>query len=258
VDAGLITDAKRAVSLTAEAKAKKLESNGNNCNEALSTEEAQMLSEGIKDQFLRQDTEGTNGTTYGTGSGNGSGNGTVQDEQELGDDATSMNFGRQTTGEFCRLSTNSSALAMSASPSSSNGVDFISLQYHKSQEEPAKVFNLVTGVRVHLPAELIISSEQAFVEGMLEFAADPPLPEGLVLDGKTGLISGTPVFPQGSVAVYVITISIKACGPGGLEIGSLPLTSCSLPLRIWDLQKFQLDKAAMDSNGRLTMLLQFC
>mmetsp|Transcript_68326 Transcript_68326/g.108422 ORF Transcript_68326/g.108422 Transcript_68326/m.108422 type:complete len:626 (-) Transcript_68326:188-2065(-) len=152
--------------------------------------------------------------------------------------------------------------AMSGQPF---GVDFIRLRYcNECSHDPSapQVLTLVAGVRVHFPAFVEITSEkQGALEENIEFVASPPLPENLELHRSTGLISGMPAQPQEAVSMHLISISIDATGPGGIPLGTLPLTSCTIALRIVDLQRYVLSAAdgiGEDGDQSVVLRLQKC
>mmetsp|Transcript_49306 Transcript_49306/g.77989 ORF Transcript_49306/g.77989 Transcript_49306/m.77989 type:complete len:545 (-) Transcript_49306:282-1916(-) len=139
--------------------------------------------------------------------------------------------------------------ASKAASQKSGNAGFISLRY-SAEEPPActassgngnesapMMLNLVAGVHVNMPAFVDIAPEkQTALHEHLVFSASPPLPEGLVLDSKTGLISGMPIKVQETPTVHDVTVSVDAFGAGGIPLMMLALTSCQVVLRIVDLQ----------------------
>mmetsp|Transcript_136817 Transcript_136817/g.249409 ORF Transcript_136817/g.249409 Transcript_136817/m.249409 type:complete len:573 (+) Transcript_136817:113-1831(+) len=95
---------------------------------------------------------------------------------------------------------------------------------------------LVVGEVAHVPARVesrMESSARKALEDAMSFSVEPPLQQGLELDPHTGLISGVPMDCQARKR-HVVTASIAATGPGGINLGLVPLASTSLLIRITD------------------------
>jgi hypothetical protein len=124
------------------------------------------------------------------------------------------------------------------------GTDFVRLRYcsqGRSDPSASKTLNLVVGVRVSIQPKVDIKAEkQGSLEDNIQFSIDPSLPEGLDFSKSSGLISGMPQRVQVVPSVHHITISIEATGPGGIPLGSVPLASCSIIVRIVDLSCYAL------------------
>lgn len=99
---------------------------------------------------------------------------------------------------------------------------------------------LLAGVRVRLAPHFGVSAEKwQSLESTVTFAAEPALPEGLLLHPRTGAILGVPQV-KGVPSWHTITACVPATCPGGISLGALPLTSCSIAIRIEDLNGFDL------------------
>jgi hypothetical protein len=146
------------------------------------------------------------------------------------------------------------------------GTEFVSLRYSakvRSNTSSPATLNLVVGVRVSIPAKIDIKGESrgSLVDSM-QFSIDPTLPEGLDLNKSTGLISGLPQRRQVVPSVHHITISIDATGPGGIPLGTVPLTSCTIVVRILDLDCYALadleERADREGCEELVLKLRRC
>jgi hypothetical protein len=108
----------------------------------------------------------------------------MQDQAEVDDE---LGWARQTTNDSIAVS------QISHASTNSSGVDFITLLYSKddSSAVDAASFTLAAGVGIHLPA--MVCTDKTSLESLIEFSAEPSLPDGLVLDARSGLISGMPL-----------------------------------------------------------------
>lgn len=125
-----------------------------------------------------------------------------------------------------------------AAESSPNAV--ISLRYLRCGPEVRQAkLTLAIGQRVHLPAWVEMHSyEHKELQNMMSFTVDPPLLRGLSLDAQNGLISGVPKEEQPR-KLHIVTASTAATGPGGINLGLVPLARTSLLVRVVDLSKCQ-------------------
>lgn len=113
-------------------------------------------------------------------------------------------------------------------------------------EEPAGYENfpdnlsLVDGVTARFEPFFCVTAEawRAF-EKDVAFVVEPPLPESLVLDPSTGVISGLLSEAQEAPSRHKITLKVAATGPGGVCLGSLPITCCSVVLRGADQEQVE-------------------
>jgi hypothetical protein len=69
----------------------------------------------------------------------------------------------------------------------------------------------------------------------IRFSAKPALPEGLLIDERTGFISGTPVSSQESKSMHTISGSIEATSTSGFHLGMVPVAACPV---LVDIQGF--------------------
>jgi len=108
------------------------------------------------------------------------------------------------------------------------------------------VLTLIAGVQTCLrPMVNYASPEgQRCLEPTLAFVVQPPLPTGLTLDAKTGIISGTPEITSSKAGVHIVTVKVPAQGYGGIALGDVPLTSCKLFMTVRPLQNFTIMKSA--------------
>ncbi|CAE8605407.1 unnamed protein product, partial [Polarella glacialis] len=97
---------------------------------------------------------------------------------------------------------------------------------------------LVAGLQTHLDAQLLFADaeSQKSLEPALSFMVQPPLPSGLSLDTKTGLISGVPERPLQGGHPCVVTAKVAAQGFGGVALGDVRLASCTLVIRVVGLR----------------------
>jgi hypothetical protein len=139
-------------------------------------------------------------------------------------------------------------------------VDYIWLTYdsYKSQSSLCQPLSLtlVAGARTHYPAHVEIAPEkQGTLEDHIRFSVKPSLPEGLTLRKSTGLITGIPQQAQDHPSLHNITISIPAMGAGGIPLGMLPLTTCTISVRVVDLRGYMLSSAVQaDEQGQQIVL----
>lgn len=143
-------------------------------------------------------------------------------------------------------------------------VDYIRLRYDRydnynpllSQPGAPTALTMVAGARTHYPAHVDIAPEkEGTLEDHIKFTVKPSLPEGLTLRKSTGLITGIPLHAQDSPSLHNVTISIPAMGAGGISLGMLPLTTCTISVRIVDLRGYMLASASeKDEQGNQIVL----
>mmetsp|Transcript_10160 Transcript_10160/g.16494 ORF Transcript_10160/g.16494 Transcript_10160/m.16494 type:complete len:208 (+) Transcript_10160:62-685(+) len=96
----------------------------------------------------------------------------------------------------------------------------------------------VAGMYVHCPACVRAPSKiKEHLDKDVKFVVQPPLPEGLTLDRRTGLISGIACHTQNASSTHLITVGVYATGKGGIRSGMLPLTTCTIDISIEDTQE---------------------
>jgi hypothetical protein len=140
-------------------------------------------------------------------------------------------------------------------------VDYIRLRYDDynpslSQPGAPTALTMVAGARTHYPAHVDIAPEkEGTLEDHIKFTVKPSLPEGLTLRKSTGLITGIPLHAQDNPSLHNITISIPAMGAGGIPLGMLPLTTCTISVRVVDLRGYMLSSAEeKDEQGNQIVL----
>jgi hypothetical protein len=140
-------------------------------------------------------------------------------------------------------------------------VDYITLTYDSYRPQSAfsqqpLSLTLVAGARTHYPAHVEIAPEkEGTLEDHIRFSVKPSLPEGLTLRKSTGLITGIPLQAQDNPSLHHITISIPAMGAGGIPLGMLPLTTCTISVRVVDLRGYMLSSAVQaDEQGQQIVL----
>lgn len=123
--------------------------------------------------------------------------------------------------------------------------------------EACQHFTFLAGVRVHIVPNLDMPAETSqSIKANMTFVAEPPLPAGLCLDRKTGVITGTPAKGQGQPSVHKIIARVPATCAGGISLGSLPLTSCVIGIQLVDLRDLELT-SVMASGGEQQLLIKF-
>jgi len=139
--------------------------------------------------------------------------------------------------------------------------DIVSIGYGKTdgRAEMQQVM-LVVGVQVALHLRMDFHSpEKAALQKHITFSVEPKLPRGMHFDTTTGLIGGTPQEKMART-IYVVTAGTPATGPGGMSLGTLPLTSTSFSLGVSDLQDYTIFFSSEDQSdsgsNRLTIQLQ--
>jgi hypothetical protein len=113
--------------------------------------------------------------------------------------------------------------------------DSISLRYAEAaqtEEHGSTALILIAGAHAHIPAQVEATNEkQETPKEHFSFTVKPPLPEGLSLCNRTGVITGRPLRAQ-ETTEHDVTISIAAkCASGGM----VALTHCPITLRVLDL-----------------------
>lgn len=109
---------------------------------------------------------------------------------------------------------------------------------------------LCAGVRACYKAQLQMAAEtrEAF-EANLNFVVEPPLPPGVSVNPKTGVITGVPSEAQEELSLHKITITIPATGPCGISLGTIPLASCKVGVRVIDLRCYHVTSALQTISG---------
>lgn len=116
-----------------------------------------------------------------------------------------------------------------------------------SEADSAPVaLTLIAGVQTCLRPKVTYASPegQRCLEPTLAFVVQPALPSGLILDAKTGIISGTPENISSKAGVHIVTVKVPAKGYGGIALGDVPLSSCKLFVTVRPLQNFTMMKSA--------------
>mmetsp|Transcript_9929 Transcript_9929/g.21064 ORF Transcript_9929/g.21064 Transcript_9929/m.21064 type:complete len:543 (+) Transcript_9929:129-1757(+) len=147
-------------------------------------------------------------------------------------------------------------LVNAASPpeSGNNQTHMVSLCYARQPGAASNALALpkvviTVGQPVHLPAWVeICEAQKHALQPSLVFAVTPTLPAGLVLDSRSGLISGVPQLEK-ERQVYSVTVSTRATGPGGIELGLVPLTTGKVSIRVAELRNFQVAWARESDSG---------
>jgi len=178
--------------------------------------------------------------------------GPTQRESEEDDKDCDRQLTQSTKASSSKSSSGSDETQTSAPKKTVGHSEFIKLRYcdFESKHGTQKPLYLVLGVRTRLDALLEITTEkEAALKEEMEFRVEPPLPEGLVLDRKTGQISGVPSKAKEAPSVHRITISVDAICPGGMSLGMLALTSCTVVFRVLDFQNCTVSPLEMHSEG---------
>jgi hypothetical protein len=98
--------------------------------------------------------------------------------------------------------------------------------------------SFVAGMHVHCPAFVdIMSGREEQLGKHIKFTVKPPLPEGLTLDRRSGLISGIACDSQNTSSTHLITVGVCVTGKGGIRNGMLPLATCTIHIAIEDTQE---------------------
>lgn len=120
----------------------------------------------------------------------------------------------------------------------------------------------IVGQQVKLPSWVEISpAQRQALQPNLVFEVMPPLPPGLSLDKKTGLICGRLRQPSRK-QVYTVTVGTKATGPGSIELGHVRLASCSLSLTVIDVRQLEVQWARVETKDAVgkgsKLVVEFC
>lgn len=88
--------------------------------------------------------------------------------------------------------------------------------------------------RAHLSPFFAVSAKRwQAIEAKLSFVVEPPLPSGLYLDQKTGVIAGVPTNVQEKVSTHRIVALVPASCLG-ISLGDFPISSSTLGISIAD------------------------
>jgi len=88
-----------------------------------------------------------------------------------------------------------------------------------------------------------------------KFSVRPPLPKGLVLDGASGIISGSPEEDGGAATKYVVTATNDVCSPSlNCNCGGGERDGCYITLRASGVR---LDKTRL-STAPLRFMYRCC
>lgn len=160
----------------------------------------------------------------------------------------------------CTSSTPEEHLGKAKTAAVSSGTSAVmSLRYlrHGAEKRQAKL-TLAVGQEVRLPAWVEMdSSARKALKTALSFSVDPPLPHGLSLDPHNGLVSGVAKEVQAR-KLHMVTASTMACGPGGFQLGLVPLARTSLLIRIVALQELKASWVCeADGDGDERILVEF-
>lgn len=96
-------------------------------------------------------------------------------------------------------------------------------------------FKFAAGVNVRLVSHLdICADRQRDVEANIKYVAEPVLPDGLCLDARTGIITGVTPKEAGQLMMHKIIALVPGKTTGGIPLGALPLTSCTIAMHTVD------------------------
>jgi len=99
---------------------------------------------------------------------------------------------------------------------------------------------LVVGQRVNIPVHVDGSDElQHMLPQGWTFTAEPTLPEGLVVDGRTGLLSGIPLVAL-APRVYTFSVSAPSTAHSVTASQQVPWASFQMIISVVDLRQFNL------------------
>lgn len=114
--------------------------------------------------------------------------------------------------------------------------------------EPLTLY-VIAGVRACLRPHLQYANAEArmCLEPTLVFVLQPPLPLGLSMDARTGLITGVPAETS-QVGVHDVTMKVPAHGSGGISLGDVPVASCKLEIRVLPLSSLTVTGVDQDSG----------
>lgn len=152
----------------------------------------------------------------------------------------------------------------SSSSARSSKSEFVRFRYlDKDDTNAPSLLTLVVGVGVQFPAIMEIAEEKRVaLQDHIQYMVEPPLPEGLFLHRQTGLINGTPTKAQDCASVHHVSINIEATGPGGVSLGSVAVTSCSIAVRVVDPRGYVLswaeEKVADGEPNHILLQLRKC
>mmetsp|Transcript_90118 Transcript_90118/g.285356 ORF Transcript_90118/g.285356 Transcript_90118/m.285356 type:complete len:521 (+) Transcript_90118:75-1637(+) len=104
-------------------------------------------------------------------------------------------------------------------------------------QQPRLTFVVGQTVQLHAVLEGEEATKRA-LQSCLIFETVQALPAGLALDSSNGEITGVP-SGETERSVYAVTVSTQATGPGGIELGFVPLATCMLSMRVVDLQHYR-------------------
>lgn len=102
-------------------------------------------------------------------------------------------------------------------------------------EENPQTVVLRANVYNSIPPRLSVKPEawKAF-EDTLSFSATPQLPEGFSMNPRTGTITGMASNARKEKTHHEISINVPAYAPGGISLGTWPVTRCSIVMQILD------------------------
>lgn len=133
--------------------------------------------------------------------------------------------------------------------------DLMSFCYGEAFEASDQVAQVVciAGQQMRVPAKVTVTeanqqNEQAFLDSV-SFSVEPPLPNGLNLDPKTGQISGAPTTPTEETGTHVFTASLEAKGPNGVCLGLLPVATSTVSIAVVDVGMYAISWSAVEDPG---------
>jgi len=110
-----------------------------------------------------------------------------------------------------------------------------------TEKESTQNLTFIVGIRTRIAAHLEVDPDTwRNLEDRAVFTVQPPLPNGLVIDPCSGLISGLPMQNQESASEHIVYINIAQIDPsrvgnGRLSFNNVTLTACSLSVRVVDV-----------------------
>mmetsp|Transcript_6073 Transcript_6073/g.17294 ORF Transcript_6073/g.17294 Transcript_6073/m.17294 type:complete len:584 (-) Transcript_6073:199-1950(-) len=102
-----------------------------------------------------------------------------------------------------------------------------------------------------------VSAElQSVLLPALSFSVDPPLPPGLRIDTRNGTVHGVAVRAHRRL-LHVVTVHTQGFGPGGVELGLVPIATCPFSLHVVDLSRLAVSRVHERGSDENTLLVEF-